>query len=71
MSRLAQWIKLTLFQSRSAAVNELTTDVASAENGYETALWLLLALLDSRMHDGQKVADADRHLIDKRTLYRL
>lgn len=40
-------------------------DLQSAEAGYENALWLLQAILDSILHNGQEVGDADRIMIEK------
>jgi hypothetical protein len=53
-------------QSRAAAINELVgEDLSISETGYETALWLLYAVLDSILHEGQVVGDADRAMIEK------
>lgn len=54
--------------SRQSAQAELHGDLTSAEEGYETAMWLLSTLLDDVMHDGVKLRDDDRavyeHLIN-------
>ena len=56
---------LALTQSRAAAVTELVgEDLPSAENAYETALWLLYAVVDPLLHDGLEIGDADRHMVE-------
>jgi hypothetical protein len=52
-------------QSRAAAVTELVgEDLSSAENAYETALWLLYAVVDPLLHDGLEIGDSDRHMVE-------
>jgi serine/threonine-protein kinase ULK/ATG1 len=46
--------------SRQSAQAELLGDLPNAEEGYETAMWLLSTLLDDVMHDGVKLRDDDR-----------
>ncbi|BEJ11706.1 hypothetical protein CspHIS471_0201660 [Cutaneotrichosporon sp. HIS471] len=46
--------------SRQSAQAELHGDLPNAEEGYETAMWLLSTLLDDVMHDGVKLREDDR-----------
>jgi serine/threonine-protein kinase ULK/ATG1 len=46
--------------SRQSAQAELLGDYAAAEEGYETSMWLLTALLDDIMYDGGRLPDMDR-----------
>lgn len=51
---------LSCLQSRAAAVNELRGEnPADCETAYETALWLLYALLDETMHVGSSASAAE------------
>jgi serine/threonine-protein kinase ULK/ATG1 len=59
VSDLACW-NLSSRQSRQSAQAELLGDLPNAEEGYETAMWLLSTLLDDVMHDGVKLRDDDR-----------
>jgi serine/threonine-protein kinase ULK/ATG1 len=47
-------------------VAELQGDLTAAENGYESALWMLQALLDDIIYDGGSIRDEDRLSVDKR-----
>lgn len=51
-------------QSRAAAVSELTGDSPhECEIAYDTALWMLYAILDDTMQGGEPVQEEDRHNI--------
>lgn len=47
------------YQSRQSAQAELRGDLVVAEEGYETAMWLLSTLLDDVMYDGARLSDTD------------
>jgi serine/threonine-protein kinase ULK2 len=48
------------FQSRAAAVGELNGDNPSiCENAYETALWMLYAILDKTMREAELIDGDD------------
>ncbi|WVQ95920.1 hypothetical protein IAU59_003019 [Kwoniella sp. CBS 9459] len=51
--------------SRQAAVAELQGDLLSAEQGYETSLWLLQALLDESVYETGRVRDDDKATYEK------
>ncbi|KAK4686792.1 serine/threonine-protein kinase ULK2, partial [Tremellales sp. Uapishka_1] len=51
--------------ARQAAGLELQRDYAGAENGYETALWCLMALLDDVMYDEGTIKEEDRISVEK------
>jgi hypothetical protein len=57
-------------QSRQSAHAELGGDTASAEMGYENAIWLLSALLDDAMYEGTgtRLRDEDRISVEKSEL---
>ncbi|WWD20429.1 serine/threonine-protein kinase ATG1 [Kwoniella shandongensis] len=46
--------------SRQAAVAELQGDLVTAEQGYETSVWLLQALLDESVYENGRIRDDDR-----------
>lgn len=46
--------------SRQAAVAELQGDLTTAEQGYETSLWLLQALLDESVYENGSIPDEDK-----------
>jgi serine/threonine-protein kinase ULK/ATG1 len=52
--------------SRQSAQAELLGDTPAAEEGYETAMWLLLTLLDDIMYDGGRLPDTDRGNFERR-----
>jgi hypothetical protein len=54
------WTSKYWSQSRQAALLELSADYASAELGYENAMWLLQVLLDEEFHDEGQLKDEDR-----------
>jgi serine/threonine-protein kinase ULK/ATG1 len=59
------WRSFSL-QSRSAAVNELKGESGvECEAAYETALWMLHALVDVTMQDTEQVDEDDRVTVDK------
>ena len=49
------------FQSRAAAVSELMGEIPSeCEIAYDTALWMLFAILDGTMQEGEVVEEEDK-----------
>nr|XP_018260145.1 ULK/ULK protein kinase [Kwoniella dejecticola CBS 10117]OBR82303.1 ULK/ULK protein kinase [Kwoniella dejecticola CBS 10117] len=52
--------------SRQAAVAELQGDLITAEQGYETSLWLLQVLLDEGIYGNGKLRDDDKATYEKR-----
>lgn len=53
-------------QSRAAAVNELLGgSQIDCEVAYETALWMLYAILDETMQDGERVEEDDKETVEK------
>lgn len=55
--------------SRQSAQAELMGDLAVAEEGYDTAMWLLGTLLDDAMYEGAPVRDEDRVLYERREFF--
>ncbi|WVO15011.1 serine/threonine-protein kinase ATG1 [Cryptococcus depauperatus] len=51
--------------SRQAASAELQGELFLAEQGYETALWLLQALLDESVYENGRIAEDDRVAYEK------
>ncbi|WVQ84756.1 serine/threonine-protein kinase ATG1 [Cryptococcus sp. DSM 104549] len=51
--------------SRQAAVAELQGDHPTAEQGYETSLWLLQALLDESVYENGRIREDDRITYEK------
>jgi hypothetical protein len=59
-------------QSRAAAVNELKGESGvDCEAAYETALWMLYALVDVTMQDNEQVDEEDRVTVDKCRCFQL
>lgn len=52
--------------SRQSAQAELRGDLPVAEEGYETAMWLLSTLLDGVMNDGVRIPDGDAQGYERR-----
>ena len=56
--------RLCARQSRAAAVSELMGDTpAECEIAYDTALWMLFAILDDAMQEGEAVEEEDKTTI--------
>lgn len=54
-------LRLWSTQSRAAAVSELKNENPSeCEIAYETALWMLYAILDETMQEGEPVGEEDK-----------
>lgn len=51
--------------SRQSAQAELMGDLAVAEEGYDTAMWLLGTLLDDAMYEGVPVREEERVLYER------
>ncbi|WWC73813.1 uncharacterized protein I206_107785 [Kwoniella pini CBS 10737] len=51
--------------SRQAAVAELQGDLITAEQGYETSLWLLQVLLDEGVYENGKLREDDKATYEK------
>lgn len=51
--------------SRQSAQAELMGDLAVAEEGYDTAMWLLGTLLDDAMYEGVSVREEERILYER------
>ncbi|WRT69818.1 serine/threonine-protein kinase ATG1 [Kwoniella shivajii] len=51
--------------SRQAAVAELQGDLLTAEQGYETSLWLLQVLLDEGVYENGRIRDDDKVTYEK------
>ncbi|WWC92685.1 uncharacterized protein L201_007644 [Kwoniella dendrophila CBS 6074] len=51
--------------SRQAAVAELQGDLITAEQGYETSLWLLQVLLDEGVYENGRIRDDDKATYEK------
>ncbi|WVR07941.1 hypothetical protein IAU60_004984 [Kwoniella sp. DSM 27419] len=51
--------------SRQGAVAELSDDLVTAEQGYETSVWLLQALLDETVYESGRIHDDDRVTYEK------
>jgi serine/threonine-protein kinase ULK/ATG1 len=53
-------------QSRAAAVSELTGETtADCEVAYDTALYMLFAILDESLADGEPIKEDDKATVNK------